>query len=504
MSFFWVICAVVGAIGGTAIAIALKRGLGISYDRKALSSIWISFFVIVGFYYFGSLGSVPNSDLGTPSKMMGWTIIFVAIVNANAQFFSWLLWSVMGHYNWLKLPRFVFNLVSFILIVGIILYAIKNFHGLPLTGLLVTSTVLSAIIGLALQDTLSNLISGISLQVESPFSIDDWVNLGGFEGKVVAQNWRTLTLQTRDHHRVSLTNKFIAEDKIVNYSRPGRRQIHSFDIVLDYKHPPNVVKKVLYDMICEIEETEPHPTLGAYVMDYKANGIQYGMKFWLEDYAHVYEIQDIVLSRLWYALRRNHIKIPYPISELQVAMHESIDLNKAKSDLEKRVHTFLRSLDWLSQLGDKQIITLSEAARWQRYGNGDILISQGEDGDEMYIILSGTAKVFLSAEGRKNMEVATKAAGEFMGEMSLLTGDPRSATVKAYGDVEALLISKESFVNILMKDEELLNLMIEGMKRYQSGLASIIEEERQRRNTTTESATIIVLQKIKSYLAIGS
>jgi len=449
-------------------AVFLKRTLGISYDKASIRSI------------------------------------LVALLISVVRYVAWMIWAVLRRYQLVKLPRFVFNLTGILLLVGVVLFVLKNVHNIELTGLLVTSTVLTAVIGLAFQDTLGNLISGVSIQVESPFAIDDWVNLGGHEGKVVSQNWRTLTLLTREHHRVSLTNKFIAEDKIINYSRPTRRQIHSFTLILDYQHPPNQVKNIILDMLDEIEEVQPHATLGAYVMDYKDNGIQYGMKYWLPDYSHYNETQDVVLSRLWYTLKRHNIKIPYPIQELQVAVSEVTSPTELKSKVQEEKREFLGKLAWLGRLKTGQLEALAKAATLESYGNGDIIIQQGEEGDNMFVIKSGIAKVYIATEGKKLVEVADKLVGEFLGEMSLLTGEARSATVKAYGDVDVLKVNKDAFTFILMQDKELLEDMIEGMKNYKSGLTRIIEEERSKRDTTTESATQIVIQKIKDYLALSA
>jgi small-conductance mechanosensitive channel len=130
-----------------------------------------------------------------------------------------------------------------------VLYCIKFIFNQELTGFLITSTVLSAVIGLALQGTMSNIFSGLSLQLEAPFNLDDWVVIGGHEGKIVSQNWRTVTLLTRENYKISITNRFVSEDMIINYSRPTRRQIYNFYITLDYMHPPNLIKKLLREIL---------------------------------------------------------------------------------------------------------------------------------------------------------------------------------------------------------------------------------------------------------------
>lgn len=504
MEFQWVLFAGLFLLIVCVIAVLLKRTLNVSYDRKALMAPSIGFVVTTIFYIAGNLDNGYQATLAGEDwwDKLGWTVVVLFLINAGLQFVFWLLWTFVRKYRIVRLPRFVFNMAIFIMFVGAVLYLIKNNFNQELSGLLITSTVLSAVIGLALQDTLGNLFSGISLQLEAPFNVEDWVNLGGFEGKVVSQNWRTLTILTRDAHRVSLTNKFVAEDKIVNYSRPTRRQIHTFSIVLDYRHPPNFVKKVLIDMLDEVEEVVPHSTLGAYISGYEDSGIKYSMKYWMTDYAHVNEIQDVVLSRLWYALKRHEIKIPYPISEVQMSLIASGDEESRSKEELIQIKKLLRGVDWLDRISDENIEFMSENIAVHTYGQNDVIIKQGEGGDSMFIIMDGMAKVFISTETDKMVEVAEKKPGEFIGEMSLLTGEPRSASVKAAVDMRVLMMNKNAFSNVLMKDEHILNEMIEGMQEYKTGLARIIAEERERSDATEESAKEIVLQKIRAYLAL--
>lgn len=500
MNPLWLTGGLLFFVGACIVAIFLKRSLGIAYDRKSLVAPFLGLLVIAVAYLWGDTSPIRAGNFEFGDRIW-WTVILLLAINGVLQFVFWFFWAIVKRMNWFRLPRFVFNLGIVLLMIISILIIIRNIWDTELTALLVTSTVLSAIIGLSLQDTLGNFFAGISLQLEAPFNIDDWVNLGGFEGKVVSQNWRTLTLLTRQHHRVSLTNKFVAEDKIVNYSRPTRRQIHNFSIVLDYQHPPNLVKKVLIDIIEEIEEVDPHQTLGAFVIDYMDSGIKYGIKYWINDIAYINEIHDIVLTRLWYALERNKIKIPYPTTEVQfVPLKEG--LSEAERKLEKdNYFKFLNNLEWLKELDDAQIITLTEGITSKKFAKNDVIIQQGDEGDAMCIIFDGKAKVFLTTDGR-TVEVAEKLPGEFFGEMSLLTGEPRSASVRAAVDMEVLVIEKSNFNEVLAKDELILKDMIDGMYDYKSGLNRIIEEERQRNDTTRESATQIVLQKIKRYLEI--
>lgn len=483
-------------------AVYFKRKRGISYDRKALLSVSIALiFICIGHFVF-EIDYANITTLDIPLRIYASATLILS-VNAVVQFVFWIAFALVRYQGWIKMPRFLFNIFSFFIILGVLLYVLKTVFNQPLTGLLVTSTVVSAIIGLALQETLSNLFSGISLQIESPFNMDDWVNLGGFEGKVVSQNWRTVTILTRENHRVSLTNRFVAEDKIVNYSRPTRRQIHNFYIELDYNHPPNQVKEVLRNLLNEIDEVELDENHGAFVVDYMESGIKYCLRYWLYDYADILLIQDTVLSRLWYTLRRNEIKIPYPTSEVQMQMLP----NQAQSSeelKEKTLPKFLANLDWLSRMDDKNIEKLSKECQVRLYARNDLIVKQGEEGSSMFIILKGGIKVLIKTDSNRAIKVAEKSTGEFFGEMSLLTGEPRTASIRAMDDCEVLVIDKESFSTLIISDKKILAEFVEVLVECKSGLADAIEKERSTSNITKESAHTIILNKIKNYFKLAA
>ncbi len=486
------------------VSILFKRSLGISYDRKTLvsSTIALIFALIAGVGFgidrIAELNPNPNDGSGWAVKFLALgTIVF--LTNAIVQFVFWMLFAMIRYRNWAKLPRFLFNIFAILIVIFTTLYSYSYIFDQNLDGLLVTSTVVSAVIGLALQSTLSNLFSGFSLQVESPFSIDDWVNLGGHEGKVVSQNWRSVTLLTRENHRVSITNGFVAEDKIVNFSRPTRRQINNFYITLDYTHPPNKVKKVLEDVLNEIEEVELDSTLGAFVVDYMDSGIKYCMRYWLYDYAEILQLRDVVLTRVWYALSREGIKIPYPISEIQ--MHTIPGPGGEKNTIDNPyVIKFLSKLEWLDDMQNENIEKLAHESKLRLYAKDDLIVGQGNEGNSMFIVIKGSANVLVRADNNIEIEVAKKMPGEFFGEMSLLTGEPRTASVRANEDCSVLVIEKEDFSSLIVSDEKILAEFIDVLVKCKSGIAEAIEKEQQGNNVTKESAHKLIFNKIWNYL----
>jgi len=440
-------------VGILVILFFLKKSLSIPYDRRTLVAsttaiIWIAITTIF-------ISPTPFSDFqGDDTYIIKAATLLIVVLGVNAvvQFVLWVFYALIRSRNIMKVPRFLFNILAVILVIVAFLAGVKLIFNQELNGLLVTSTVLSAIIGLALQSTLSNLFAGFALQVESPFSIDDWVNLGGHEGKVVSQNWRSITILTRENHRISLTNSFVADDKVINFSRPTRRQVHNFYIALDYSHPPNKVKKILEDLMNEIEEVDLDTRLGAFVVDYLDSGIKYCMKYWLHDYADIMQIQDVVLTRLWYKLDRHNIKIPYPITEVQHIQLEDNggEVNKIDTD---QIITFLSKLEWLEGMQPKNISKLVTNGQIIRYAKDDLIVEQERKGDSMFVVIDGSTRVLLRTDKGGEVNLADKNAGDFFGEMSLLTGELRSASIRANTDSTVLKIDKASFSNLIATDE---------------------------------------------------
>lgn len=484
------------------IAIFLRKQFLIFLDKKTLIATFVFLVTAVSIYFYGNLETGPQNVIELRDKILWLTFIAIGSY-AILQFLFWFIYSLLRHYKLTRLPRFTFNIFSLIIFIFIVVLTAKYYFDFDLAGFLVTSTVISAIVGLSIQDTLSNLFAGVSLQSEAPFTIGEWVYLGGQEGKVVDQNWRSLTLLSRANHRITLPNKMVAQDMIVNYSRPTTRQIHIFDVGLDYSHPPNEVKKILNKLLTDMSEVTIDDVAFPFVKEYADSGIIYSLKFWIEDYGDVPFVQDKVLSRLWYVLNRKNIKIPYPINELHVQMVDTEAAAKNHIYNKEKIFRELKDFKWLTNLNSDQLGLLSEKSWIESYAKGETLIKQGNDGDSMFIIVSGTVDVLIRNLEEENVKVADKSRGEFFGEMSLLTGNPRSATIRANNDTTVVVIDKKSFTEILLKDSQLLDIFINSLELNQSALAKKIEEFSQQ-DDVKEPGRVILMRRIRSYLNIKS
>lgn len=187
---------------------------------------------------------------------------------------------------------------------------------------------------------------------------------------------------------------------------------------------------------------EPVPDV--YVVDYADFAIIYEMRFWIDTYAARTRIESEVMRGVWYHLKRNNIGIPFPIREVFLKREQP---GKKPGE----IVAMLRKVDILEQLKEEELLMLAEDLTSQLFAKNEVICRQGDEGSTFYIIKSGRVSVRLKQMDSGESEVAQLSAGAYFGEMSLLTGEPRSSTVVAAEDCELLCLDRESFA-VLLRD----------------------------------------------------
>src|SRR6185436_11079967 len=312
-----------------------------------------------------------------------------------------------------------------------------------------TTAVGAVVIGFALQDTLGNLFAGLAIQIEKPFRVGHWVTIGGVDGIVSEVTWRATKIRTKAGNFVVVPNSSVGKDTITNYSEPTRETRVEVEIGASYDTPPNEVKAVIRKALQGEPLIAPEPAPEVLLVDFAASAITYRVRVWTTDFAADERIRDRVRSRVYYAFRRHGISIPYPI---QVQIDQ--DAAAAAPDAgDARARSF-DGVEILAALTDEQRVELAAVSRPQLYAAGEAIVAEGDAGDSMFVLARGEAAVTLSqTEG----VVATLRTGAFFGEMSLLTGDARSATVSAVTDCELIEVSADAFRRVVLTDAAIVD-----------------------------------------------
>lgn len=330
--------------------------------------------------------------------------------------------------------------------------------------LLTTSAVGAVVVGFALQDTLGNLFAGLAIQIEKPFRVGHWIRVGGFEGKVQEVTWRATKLLTKAGEFVIVPNSVMSKDPILNFSEPTVPSRLEVVVGASYDAPPNVVKRALYEALDNAPLVLGAPAADVVIEDFAASAVSYRVRFWVEDYARDSTARDQVRSNIWYTFKRHAIEIPYPI-QVEYSREE------VTTRPPERIHalaTRLGQIDLFTGLDDMECARLAEACQERLFGAGERIVRQDAAGRSMFVVLEGSVRVSLEPSGQ---EVAVIPNGGFFGEMSMLTGEPRTATVTAVGDAALLEITADRFRELAVRRAGLVEHVSEVVSARRAGLA---------------------------------
>jgi small-conductance mechanosensitive channel/CRP-like cAMP-binding protein len=358
--------------------------------------------------------------------------------------------------------------------------------------MMATTAVGAVVIGLALQDTLGNLFAGLAIQIEKPFRVGDWVTIGGQDGLVSEITWRATKMRTRAGNFVVVPNSALAKDTITNYCEPTRLVRLHVDVGASYEAAPNAVKAAIRDALHASRYLSPDRDPEVLLLDFGGSAITYRVYFWVTDFSTEEEATDLVRTRIYYAFKRTGITIPYPI---QVEM--SAEEGGLLPQREPVAADALASVRLFAELTDAERSKLLSVVRPVLYSAGEAVVRQGQPGGSLFVVVRGEASVRLAGT---DGDVARLRPGDVFGEMSMLTGEPRTATVAAVTDCQLLELSSEDFRRVVVGNPSVLDRV--------AAVAEIRRAELARHRDTHATAAAVrdaehsLLRRIRDFLRL--
>lgn len=357
------------------------------------------------------------------------------------------------------------------------------------TAWLATGTVLAAILGFALQDTLGNLFAGIALHLEDSFEVGDVIRTGEHIGAVEAVRWRGTRIRTFNNNIVIIPNSVLARDRVEVFPR-NNLNARLLQIGVDYNVPPAKVIGVLNQAAANVEGVSRELPCIARVAGFGDSAVTYEIKYFTTDFSQRDRIDADIRKAAWYALRRNAISIPFPIRSFQ-RYQAPADRHQPDAD---EIAARLGRIDVLSPLSPEAHQEIATHARVHTWSRGETIIRHGEEGDSMFIVHDGTVSVRVPDDSERGWrEVAALHAGDFFGEMALLTGETRTADVVALSDVVTVEIAKDALQPVLQSHPELA-----------ASISSRVVERRDAsaRRSAREDTQQSMLSRIRSYFGL--
>ena len=397
--------------------------------------------------------------------------------------------------NGFEAPTLVRNVFTIIAFTIFFLIAFNSyFPDVNLGALFTTSAIFGVIFGLALQDTLGNFFSGISLQADRPFQVGDVITVGvqRHTGVVEGITWRAIKIRTFTNHVVIINNSTAAKEPIEVGPRENlNARIVHFNTL--YTDSPAKTIHVAREAVREADNVSQRVTPIVRIRNLGDNGVEYEVKYWLDDYAKYNDTDALVRQRIWYAFRRAGLNFAFPTRTLHVERKPKPGVLDGDGGA---IIERLAAVDIFAPLSAEETGVLAQAAVSHVFAPGETVIRAGEPGSSMFVVHNGRVCVQINENGRPRT-VATLNEGDFFGEMALFTGEPRTANVIALEETEVLEIGHAAMKTVFDTNPDLVESLSFIMAERRQGLATLTDASA----APNESAGI--LSSIKRFFGLA-
>ena len=401
-----------------------------------------------------------------------------------------------------KVPRLLKDvfavLVFFIAVTGIVATVFDQ----NVTEILALTGALGFVVGLALQSMISDVFQGIALNIDRPFRIGDWVRLHqrgipAMIGCVQEVNWRSTRLKMTDNTLIVIPNHLIATITLQNLSLPSERSRFELIFCLDFAVPHERALRILRAGALAAKGPLPNPPPKVRVNGVNNFGVEYKVRYWLQPKEmSPNKGRNAISSSILSHLHQAGLTLAYQKQDIFYAEMppRHLSFTTDKKSLLSRIELF-------KDLDEGELGTLSDAVNQLSFKADDTIVKRGGNGTSMYILVEGLLNVFapVSSDGSE-IKVAQITPGLFFGEMSLLTGEERSATVTCQTDAEVYEVTKDNVQALLEKRPELAELLsrtvAERKVRNEQVGANLNNEEKEEQ---TQSIADQLLGKMKNF-----
>jgi small-conductance mechanosensitive channel/CRP-like cAMP-binding protein len=486
------------ALGALAALILLRRRLPREHrDNGSVLQIFLILGATLALLRLGLI-VIGGGNLAFARVMSVLSTFFVAMGAVGTAVMG--LFEVLPERVHIRFPLLVRDLILVLAFV-VVLFGVLGQSGVDVSSMITTSAVLTAILGLALQSTLTNLMSGILLHMDRWLGVGDWVQFGQRKGCIAEIHWRSTVLRTADGDTVIIPNGQIVAQEVHNFSRPSPAHRVWLRIGLHYRHAPNDVSSVLVTAARETPGVIDFREPDCFPVEFGDSAIIYALRYWIDSFEQSAEIEGEVRTRIWYALERAGMEIPFPIRTVVMAgQDKEASTELSPHELAARLSA-LEQVDLFATLERSDRDLLARGLRPMPFAAGEPIIRQGKPGDSMFIIARGRISVSLNQSGM-NTVIASLGPGDFVGEMSLMTGEPRTATCLAASDVLTYELNHATFQRLLTTRPAVADHMSSVLAARQSHIEKKGDEMNARAASHTADRKRHLLQRIRSFFEL--
>jgi small-conductance mechanosensitive channel/CRP-like cAMP-binding protein len=391
----------------------------------------------------------------------------------------------------------------------VVLIVVGRHAGFSVAGLITTSAVVTAVIGFSMQDTLGNIMGGLALQLDNSIRVGDYVALtyGQVNGKVTEIRWRYTAIETRNWETIIVPNSVLMKNPMIVLGKRSAEVLRwrrTIEFYVDFRTPPNLV----LDTVGNALRADPPPLCArdpALVMQFvgiRESYAVYWIRYWMHDLTSDDGADSQVRTRLYYILRRAGIPFSIPAQALFITQESSERTqHKLEADMQARTDA-VGKVDLFDDLPQPMRARLASDLRYAPYAAGEAIVREGDDDKAGLFVISRGRAIVEVGDGSAKKSVATLDAGQIFGEMSLMTGATRSATVVADSDLVCYSLDRPTFQALLHDQPELAEHFAEQLAKRQQGLVTAHDEVEEVRRHRRDTAKHDLLDKIRGLFGL--
>ena len=426
-------------------------------------------------------------------------ILWMAFVIFAVRFINFLVFHVaLRNSTQNEISSLIRTILSIIVcIVAFFIIFQSQYPTVQLAPLFTGSTILGIVVGLALQDTLGNLFAGIALQADQPFQVGDVINLqkNSWTGVVENVSWRGVKIRTFQNKIVVISNAVLGKEFIEVAPRDNLNARLVFFNTL-YSASPSRTIHLIREAVRQVENVSPKIRPIVRIRNLGDNGIDWEIKYWLEDYTKYNDTDALIRQRVWYVFQRENIHFAFPTRTLYIEKQGlEPDFNETVNEIFDR----LSDVPLFAPLTDEETQQIAETVEAKIFSNGEKIVRRGQDGKSMFIIHRGSVKVQINEDGKIKV-LRNLSEGDFFGEMGLFTGEPRTATVVATEETEVLEIKHTCLKPVLEANPELVERFVDIIEERRASLDQINAQH----TTDPQASKSGMFDSIRKFFGLGN
>jgi small-conductance mechanosensitive channel/CRP-like cAMP-binding protein len=394
--------------------------------------------------------------------------------------FAWLLvrlveiffWGFIEHRLTSPIPRLIKDIGAGLIFLVAGMTIISLVFKQSVAGIWATSGIVGIVVGFALRNMIADVFSGVALNVDRPFKIGDWIevhprSVDPLRGCVKEISWRTTRILKTDNTTVVIPNSLISSIVLINFSAPEPKGRFDQTFCLEFGVPAERALRILLAGAKSAEGVLTDPPPKALVDHVTNQGVEYKVRYWLDPtITSPRKGRHRVTASILRHLHHAGLSLAYPKQDLFLSKMPNRQLD---SEIDRQ--QLLGRTDLFASLTEAEVNTLAERVQEKRFNVGAHLVEKGDTGNSMFILVEGLLNVCTKAvsDGRSVL-VDDLEPGDFFGEMCLLTGCPRSATIVAQTDVVVFEIAHEAVNDLLAARPEIATHLAETVASRQQQL----------------------------------